>query len=144
MTNEEMVKALAENTQRSKSNSHRIDELTESYDALHKMATALEVLATKQLGMAEQLDKIEAISYVKNDASFYIFPKINPEMLPIENDKEFAHELLLDKHILIVPGSGFMWDTTDHFRIVMLPEPHELGKAVADIGDFIAKKISQR
>lgn len=59
MTNEEMVKALAENTQRSKSNSHRIDELTESYDALHKMATALEVLATKQLGMAEQLDKIE-------------------------------------------------------------------------------------
>ena len=58
MTNEEIVKVLAENTQRTKSNAHRIDELAESYDTLHKMATALEVLATKQLGMAEQLDKI--------------------------------------------------------------------------------------
>ena len=92
----------------------------------------------------EELDKIEAISYVKNDASFYIFPKIDPEMLPIENDKEFAHELLLDKHILIVPGSGFMWDTTDHFRIVMLPEPEELATAVREMGDFISKKIAQR
>lgn len=60
MTNEEIVKALAENTQRSKSNSHRIDELYESYEALNKMATALEVLATRQTGMAEKLDKIES------------------------------------------------------------------------------------
>lgn len=60
MTNEEIIKALAENTQRSKSNSHRIDELSESYEALNKMATALEVLATRQTGMAEQIDKIES------------------------------------------------------------------------------------
>lgn len=60
MTNDEIVKAIAENTQRSKSNSHRIDELAESCDALNKMATALEVLATKQHGMAEQIDKIDA------------------------------------------------------------------------------------
>lgn len=60
MTGEEIAKALAENAQRSKSNSHRIDELSEHYEALNKMATALEVLATKQLGMSEQIDKIEA------------------------------------------------------------------------------------
>lgn len=59
MTSEEIVKMLAENTQRSKSNSHRIDELSEHYEALNKMATALEVLATKQLGMSEKIDKIE-------------------------------------------------------------------------------------
>lgn len=60
MTNEEMIKQLAENTQRSKSNSHRIDELEQSTEALHKMATALEVLATKQSGMAEKLEKIDS------------------------------------------------------------------------------------
>ncbi|MBQ8408993.1 MAG: hypothetical protein IJY39_09035 [Clostridia bacterium] len=60
MTSEEIVKTLAENTQRSKSNSHRIDELSGHFEALNKMATALEVLATKQLGMSEQIDKIEA------------------------------------------------------------------------------------
>ena len=87
------------------------------------------------------LDKIPAITYEKNDASFYVFPKINPDMLKIEDDRQFAYELLLDKHILIVPGSGFAWDTTDHFRIVMLPEPEELGSAVTQIGDFINSKI---
>ncbi len=87
------------------------------------------------------LDKIPAITYEKNDASFYVFPKINPDMLKIEDDRQFAYELLLDKHILIVPGSGFAWDTTDHFRIVMLPEPEELGAAVTQIGDFINSKI---
>ena len=60
MDNDEMIKAITENSQRSKSNSHRIDELTESVEALNKMATALEVLATKQNVMAEVVKAAEA------------------------------------------------------------------------------------
>ncbi|MBR3686480.1 MAG: hypothetical protein IKL66_03225 [Clostridia bacterium] len=59
MTREEMIKEIAENTQRSKSNCHRIDELACSVDALNKMALALEVLATKQTAMSDMVDKIE-------------------------------------------------------------------------------------
>ena len=58
MDNDEMIKAITENSQRSKSNSHRIDELAESVEALNKMATALEVLATKQNVMAEAVHNI--------------------------------------------------------------------------------------
>ncbi len=58
MDNDEMIKAITENTQRSKSNSHRIDELSESVVALNKMATALEVLATKQNVMADTVHTI--------------------------------------------------------------------------------------
>ena len=54
-----MIKEIAENTQRSKSNCHRIDELACSVDALNKMALALEVLATKQTAMSDMVDKIE-------------------------------------------------------------------------------------
>ncbi len=85
----------------------------------------------------EELDKIDGVSYVKNDASLYVFPKI--EKAKIENDKQFAYDLLMEKHVLIVPGSGFKWATPDHFRIVMLPEADILRKAVAEIGDFINK-----
>ena len=60
MSNEEIIKAIAENTQRCKSNSHRIDELEKNGELLHKMVTALEVLATQQKGVAEQVDKIDA------------------------------------------------------------------------------------
>ena len=54
-----MIQAVTENTQRSKSNSHRIDELAGSVEALNKMALALEVLATKQSAMSEIIDKID-------------------------------------------------------------------------------------
>lgn len=82
----------------------------------------------------EELDKIQGVSYIKNDAAMYIFPKIHKE---IADDKEFTYELLVQKHVLVVPGSGFMWDTPDHFRIVMLPEVEALRKAVRQIGEFI-------
>ena len=82
----------------------------------------------------EELDKIEGVSYVKNDAAMYVFPKIHKE---IADDKKFTYELLMEKHVLIVPGSGFMWDSPDHFRIVMLPEVESLRKAVREMGEFI-------
>ncbi len=89
----------------------------------------------------EALDAIPGVSYVKNDGALYIFPKIDKGAELIENDKQFAYDLLMDKHVLIVPGSGFKWAQPDHFRIVMLPEAEILRKAVTDIGDFITKNI---
>ena len=65
MNNDELIRAITENTQRAKANSHRIDELSKCVVALNKMATALEVLATKQNAMAETVhainDKVTAI-----------------------------------------------------------------------------------
>jgi len=85
----------------------------------------------------EELDRLGCISYVKNDASFYIFPRIKEEYMKITDDKKFTQELLLEKHILVVPGSGFSWDKSNYFRIVMLPKPDELRTAVRQIGEFI-------
>jgi len=84
-----------------------------------------------------ELEKIEGISCVKNKAAFYVFPKLDVKKFNITDDKKFAFDLLHEKHIFIVPGSGFDWQQPDHFRIVMLPEPNELAKAVSDIGDFL-------
>jgi len=86
----------------------------------------------------EELDKLsDCISYVKNAAGLYVFPKIKKEVLAVADDREFAHQLLLNKHILLVPGSGFAWPEPDHFRIVMLPQPDDLRLAVREMGDFI-------
>ncbi len=88
----------------------------------------------------EALCKIEGVSFVPNDAAFYVFPKLEKEVLRYANDKEFARDLLLDKHILIVPGSGFDWPEPNHFRIVMLPQPDLLSEAIEKIGDFIHQR----
>ena len=83
------------------------------------------------------LDQIANMSYVKNSAAFYIFPKFDAKKHNITDDRKFALDLLKAKHILIVPGSGFDFPTPDHFRVVMLPEKEALGKAMLDIGDFL-------
>ena len=85
----------------------------------------------------ETLDRIDGISYVKNDASFYLFPKLDVKKFNITNDKIFARDLLVNAHILIVPGSGFDWAEPDHFRIVMLPEATELRAAMERMGNFL-------
>ena len=85
----------------------------------------------------ETLDKIEGISYVKNVAAFYLFPKLDVKKFNITNDKQFARDLLTEAKILIVPGSGFDWPDPDHFRIVMLPEADELRAAMERMGNFL-------
>ena len=88
----------------------------------------------------EELDRLDCISCVQNDASFYVFPRVKEEYVKYADDKEFTGQLLLDKHILVVPGSGFSWKKPNYFRIVMLPQPEELRTAVKQIGEFILEQ----
>ena len=85
----------------------------------------------------DALDTIDGISYVKNKAAFYLFPKLDVKKFGITNDKVFARDLLLATNILIVPGSGFDWAEPDHFRIVMLPEAPQLHEAMLRMGRFL-------
>jgi len=84
-----------------------------------------------------ELMKIDSLSFVKNRAAFYIFPKLDVKKLNITDDKKFAHDLLHATNILIVPGSGFDFSEPDHFRIVMLPRPEILKDAVSRLGNFL-------
>ena len=51
---------IAEIEQRAKSNTHRIDELEADNKALHQLATSVEVLATKQETIEENVSEIKA------------------------------------------------------------------------------------
>ncbi|MDO4493301.1 MAG: aminotransferase class I/II-fold pyridoxal phosphate-dependent enzyme [Clostridia bacterium] len=85
----------------------------------------------------EALDKIDGITYVKNRAAFYLFPKVDVKKFGITSDKQFALDVLHGTNVLFVPGSGFDWQQPDHFRIVMLPEPAEITAAMERIGKFL-------
>ena len=84
-----------------------------------------------------ELEKIEGISFVKNSAAFYLFPKLDIKKFNITDDQQFAMDYLHSKNVMIIPGRGFSWDKPDHFRIVMLPEPEKIAKAMRDLGDFL-------
>lgn len=84
------------------------------------------------------LNDIPGISAVKPKAAFYIFPKIDVKKFNITNDEKFALDLLKDKKILIVHGSGFNWKQPDHFRVVYLPRVEVLEESVTKIADFLS------
>lgn len=83
------------------------------------------------------LDEIPGISYVKNHAAFYLFPRIDAARFHITDDRQFALDVLHATHVLFIPGSGFDWAEPDHFRLVMLPQPDEIGDAIHRIGRFL-------
>jgi len=83
------------------------------------------------------LDQIPGISYVKNHAAFYLFPKIDAKRFNITSDKQFAMDVLHGTNILFIPGSGFDWAEPDHFRLVMLPEAEIIYDAMLRMGKFL-------
>ncbi|MBQ7144712.1 MAG: hypothetical protein IJR65_06095 [Oscillospiraceae bacterium] len=60
MTTDEMAVKLAETEARSKSNTHRLDALEGQIDAVNRLATAVEVMATEQKHQTETIKEIKA------------------------------------------------------------------------------------
>jgi alanine-synthesizing transaminase len=67
----------------------------------------------------------------------YLFFKLDPAVYPIENDEMFVLELLKQQHLLIVQGSAFNYQDTQHFRIVFLPDKNQLTEAIARLASFL-------
>ena len=86
------------------------------------------------------LNDIPGVSCVKPRGALYLFPRLDPEVYPIEDDQAFVIELLRATHILITNGTGFNWPTPDHVRIVTLPSVEDLEYAIDRIAGFLAHK----
>lgn len=77
------------------------------------------------------------VSCVAPRGAFYAYPKID---IP-ESDEIFVKELIRQKHVMVVHGSGFgQKPGTQHFRIVFLPDEQTLTKAYAGIAEFIRER----
>lgn len=98
----------------------------------------------KQREMAvTRLNAIKGISCTMPQGAFYCFPKMDPEVYPIEDDMQFMMDLLIEENVLMVQGTGFNWDAPDHFRLVFLPNLHDLENAMDRLDRFFAKKRKQ-
>ncbi|WP_221585377.1 pyridoxal phosphate-dependent aminotransferase [Microbacterium sp. G2-8] len=86
----------------------------------------------------EGLNAIPGVSCVKPQGALYAFPRLDPEVHEIHDDKRLIYDLLVSEHILMVEGTGFNWPTPDHLRVVTLPEPRVLSEAVERLGNFLA------
>ncbi len=79
----------------------------------------------------------ERVSCVAPRGAFYAYPRID---IP-EGDDVFVAELIRQKHVMVVHGSGFgQRPRTKHFRIVFLPDEKTLTAAYSAIGSFMRER----
>ena len=85
----------------------------------------------------ELITAIPGVTCVKPQAALYMFPKLDPAVYPIEDDRQFFLELLRETRVMLVQGTGFNWPNPDHFRIVFLPHEDDLREAIGRIAKFL-------
>ena len=86
--------------------------------------------------VVKRLNAMNNISCSNPQGAFYAFPKI--ENNRFASDKEFVLELLRQKGVLTVHGSGFGAQYgSGHFRVVYLPNMEILESAMNKIEDFV-------
>jgi alanine-synthesizing transaminase len=80
---------------------------------------------------------IPHMSCVAPRGAFYAYPKLD---IP-EEDETFVRELILQKHVMVVHGSGFgQKPGSKHFRIVFLPDEATLTRAYQAIAEFMQER----
>ncbi|MEJ8811355.1 pyridoxal phosphate-dependent aminotransferase [Variovorax ureilyticus] len=87
----------------------------------------------------ELITAIPGVTCVKPSAALYMFPKLDPKIYPIEDDRQFFLDLLKETKVMLVQGTGFNWKTPDHFRIVFLPHEEDLREAISRIAGFLQR-----
>jgi len=86
----------------------------------------------------ELITAIPGVTCVKPQAALYMFPRLDPKIYPIKDDRQFFLELLQETRVMLVQGTGFNWASPDHFRIVFLPHEDDLREAIGRIAKFLA------
>jgi alanine-synthesizing transaminase len=99
----------------------------------------------RQRDMAyELITAIPGVTCVKPSAALYMFPRLDPKVYPIKDDRQFFLELLKETKVMLVQGTGFNWPEPDHFRIVFLPHEEDLREAVGRIAKFLENYRNNR
>lgn len=85
----------------------------------------------------ELITAIPGVTCVKPQAALYMFPRLDPEVYPIKDDRQFFLQLLEATRVMLVQGTGFNWPHPDHFRMVFLPHAHDLREAIGRVATFL-------
>ena len=88
----------------------------------------------------EMITQIHGVSCVKPKSAMYLYPKLDPEIYPIDDDQNLVLDLLKEERVLLVQGSAFNSVDKQHFRIVFLPDKAQLTEAIERLATFLERR----
>ncbi|MSO59805.1 MAG: pyridoxal phosphate-dependent aminotransferase [Ilumatobacteraceae bacterium] len=117
---------------------HAIQTALGSRQSIRELVLPHGRLLEQRNAAVNALESIPGVTCVKPKGALYVFPRLDPEMYEIADDRQFVLDFLRAEHVLIVQGTGFNWPTTDHLRIVTLPWVVDLVEAIGRLGNFLS------
>lgn len=87
-----------------------------------------------------RLDDLPGISYTRPEGAFYVFPRYD---LPLPS-VDFAHQLLSEEHLALVPGISFGPRGEGHVRISYSSSLDRLDEGVERLGRFLERHGARR
>jgi len=85
----------------------------------------------------KMITEIPGVSCVKPKSAMYLFPKLDPAVYPIADDEQLVLEFLKQQRVLLVQGSAFNLEDTQHLRIVFLPDKAQLVESLSRLATFL-------
>ncbi len=84
-----------------------------------------------------RIEEIDGLECQAPGGAFYLFVRISDPSLA-KDDKKFVLDLLHEKHVLVVHGSGFSPEFgKGHFRMVCLPDIEILAESFDRMESFL-------
>jgi len=115
---------------------NNVKEHNASIRAMVKEIESRVNFATKLVNESSYLTAIEP------NSAFYLFPRINKDILKIKDDREFVKRLLIEQQVQLARGSGF--GEEGYVRIVALAEKEILSLAINKINEFCKQHSIKR
>ncbi len=81
----------------------------------------------------ELITAIPGVTCVKPKAALYMFPRLDPQMYPIEDDRQFFMEVLRATRVMLVQGTGFNY-----------PDKSDLREAIGRLAKFLEQYRQRR
>lgn len=85
----------------------------------------------------ERITAIPGVSCVKPQAALYMFPRLDPAIYPIEDDRQFFLDLLNATRVMLVQGTGFNVPDPHHFRLVFLQHEEALHDSLDRVSEYL-------
>ena len=116
---------------------HAIQTALGGYQSINELIVPGGRFSSSASSRHKLLNDIPGVSCVEPRGALYCFPRLDPEIYPIESDEAFVIDLLRAKKILVTHGTGFNW-----FDARPLPPGHAarrrgLTEAIGRIADFL-------
>lgn len=116
---------------------HGIQTALGGYQSIYDLTTKKGRLYKQREYTLQRFKMMDGVSCTESKGALYLFPSIDLSLYDFEDDEDFIYKLLVEKHVLLVSGSGFNHRDKHHFRIVYLADIDLLEKALDKIEDFL-------